>query len=92
MSLDPELKDALFNLGYLYATTGMLADSEEMLKRVVSLKPPYLDKALFNLAVVQQRQGNTKESIRTLERALAIGAENERIVFYLNQLRRGSLQ
>ena len=87
VAIDSEQSDALFNLGYIYASTGMLADAETALRRVVVLKPAYLDKALFNLAVVHHKQGKTGESIEALERALAIDPENEKARIYLRQLK-----
>ncbi len=87
VAIEPELSDALFNLGYIYASTGMLEDAETMLRQVVALKPSYLDKALFNLAVVQHKQGKAGESIETLEAALAIGPENDKVRSYLQQLK-----
>jgi tetratricopeptide (TPR) repeat protein len=86
LAINPGLTDALFNLGYIYASTGRLAEAEKMLARVVAQKPPYLDKALFNQAVVQQRLGKVTESIRTLEAALAIRPDNERVRQYLQQM------
>ena len=90
VAIDPGQADALFNLGYIYASTGMLEDAERELQRVVSLKPSYLDKALFNLAVVQHKQGNVGQSIENLETALGIDPENERVRVYLQQLKDAS--
>lgn len=87
VALDPESTDALFNLGYIYASAGRPADAEAMLRRVVALKPAYLDKALFNLAVVQQQLGRVDESIETLETAIAADMENDRIRHFMNQLK-----
>jgi len=75
--LDPGSPDTFFNLGYLYAVKKDYSKAEEMYDRVVKLSPSYLDEALFNLGMVQERQGKRKESIGNLERALSINPNNE---------------
>lgn len=90
VAIDPGQADALFNLGYIYASTGMLEEAESVLRRVVALKPSYLDKALFNLAVVQHKQGNVDQSIEHLESALEIDPENDKVRVYLQQLKDAS--
>jgi general secretion pathway protein A len=85
--LDPDAADALFNLGYVYASTSDFEAAEKAFARVVLLHPPYLDKSLFNLAVVQQKLGKTQESIASLQKAVTIAPANQRALAYLNQLR-----
>ena len=46
--------------------------------RAVDLKPAYLDKALFNLAVVRQKIGKHQDSLAALEAAVAIRPENQK--------------
>ncbi|OGP79425.1 MAG: hypothetical protein A2V86_01785 [Deltaproteobacteria bacterium RBG_16_49_23] len=75
--LDPKLPDTFFNLGYLYAIRKDYLKAEEMYDRAVKLAPSYLDEALFNLGMVQERQGKRKESVENLERALSINPSNE---------------
>lgn len=75
--LDPKFSSAFFNLGYLYAMKKDYAKSEEMYDRVVTLAPSYLDEALFNLGMVQEKQGKRKQSIENLERALSVNPNNE---------------
>jgi type II secretory pathway predicted ATPase ExeA/tetratricopeptide (TPR) repeat protein len=87
LRLNPQHTDVLFNLGFIMASTGMYESAEEMLTRVVRMKPDYVDKALFNLAVVQQKIGKRKESLASLEAAVAIRPENESARAYLNELR-----
>jgi Tfp pilus assembly protein PilF len=58
-----------------------------MFLHVVDLKPPYLDKVLFNLAVVQQKQGKTQQCIENLEKAVIKNPKNQRARKYLNQLK-----
>ena len=79
--------DAFYNLGFIYASTKDYASAEKMFIRVVDLKPEYLDKVLFNLAVVQQKQGKNELCIENLEKALRINPNNQRAQKYLHQLK-----
>ena len=88
VELDPTASDAFFNLGFIYAATGKFEAAEKAFKQVVSLKPDYVDKSLFNLAVVQQKLGKMAQSIANLEEVVAMRPENEKALAYLNQLRR----
>jgi len=85
--LDPRFPDALFNLGYLYAIKKDYSKAEEMYDRVVKLAPSYLDEALFNLGMVQEKQGKRKQSIESLERALSINPNNKMARKLLDKLR-----
>jgi Tfp pilus assembly protein PilF len=49
-----------------------------MLIRVIELAPPYLDKAFFNLAVVQEKQGKGEESLQNLKKALEANPANQK--------------
>ncbi len=77
VEIDPKFTDALFNLGYLYAIKKDYIKAEEMYTRVVILAPSYLDEALFNLGMVQARQGKREQSIENLERSLSVNPNNE---------------
>ena len=55
---------------------------------VAELRPPYLDKVLFNLAVVQQKQGKKQQCIENLEKAIINNPKNQRAQQYLNQLKK----
>jgi type II secretory pathway predicted ATPase ExeA/tetratricopeptide (TPR) repeat protein len=90
IKLRPTSAEALYNLGFLQAAAGNLSAAEEMFTRVVALKPDYLDKALFNLAVVQQKLGKPRESITALEAAVTLRPENEKAQAYLKRLKAGS--
>ena len=79
--------DAFYNLGFIYASTKDFANAEKMFLHVVDLKPPYLDKVLFNLAVVQQKQGKKQQCIENLEKAMINNPKNQRAQQYLNQLK-----
>jgi serine/threonine protein kinase/tetratricopeptide (TPR) repeat protein len=89
-ALDPHFTDCFFNLGLLYYTTEDYAKAEQMFSRVVKLRPSYLDEAYFNLAVVQNLQGNNVESIRNLEKALEVNPGNKRAKKYLLRIKRTS--
>jgi serine/threonine protein kinase/thioredoxin-like negative regulator of GroEL len=85
--LDPQFSEAFFNLGYLYALVKDYSRAEEMYGRVVELAPPYLDEALFNLAIVQEKQGKRDRGIGNLERALTVNPNNEMAKKYLSRLK-----
>ncbi len=77
IQLDPRFPDAYFNLGYIYARQKNYAGAEQMYIEAVGLAPSYLDEALFNLSVVQEKRGKKKEGIENLARALKINPRNE---------------
>ena len=77
VELNPKSADAYFNLGYIYAMERSYSKAEEMYSQTVRLSPPYLDEALFNLALVQEKQGKKKQSRENLERTLKVNPRNE---------------
>ncbi len=79
--------DTFYNLGFIYASTKDYANAEKMFLRVVDLKPAYLDKVLFNLAVVEQKQGKKQLGIENLKKALDINPSNQRVREYLHRLK-----
>jgi len=86
-NLNHRSSDTFYNLGFIYAEIKDFANAEKMFLQVVDLKPPYLDKALFNLAVVQQKQGKNQQCIENIEKAIKNNPRNQRAQQYLNQLR-----
>jgi tetratricopeptide (TPR) repeat protein len=86
--LDPKFPEPLFNLGYVYQVTMEYAKAEEMYARVVKLEPRYLDEALYNLAIVQDKQGKRQEAIGNLERAVRVNPANKPAERFLNSLKR----
>jgi TolA-binding protein len=88
VELDPRFSDAYFNLGYMYAVKREYPEAEKMYARVVALKPSYVDEALFNLAMVQEKQGKSAECIVNLEEALRINPQNALAAKYLDKLKR----
>jgi len=81
--MDPGFTEAFFNLAYVYAKVKDYPHAEETYRRVVDMSPPYVDEALFNLAMVQERLGKTAESIENLERTLSANPANETARRYL---------
>lgn len=90
IEFDPKFPEAYFNLGYIYAMNKNYPKAEEMYSQVVKLAPAYLDEALFNLSVVQEKQGKRKQSIGNLERALKVNPKNEMAQKFLKRLKGGS--
>ncbi len=92
--LDPNSSDVFFNLGYLKAQLKDYGGAEEMFRRATQLSPAYLDHALFNLAMVQLKQGKKQDSLQNLERALKLNPDNRKARRYFQQLNdsRGGLQ
>jgi tetratricopeptide (TPR) repeat protein len=84
--LDDRSPDTFFNLGFLYAATKDNERAERMFLHVAALRPPYLDKVLFNLAAVQCRQAKRQQCIQSLQEALAENPNNQRARTYLSQL------
>jgi len=87
VELEPGLADAHFNLGFLYAVERNYPKAEEMYSRVVKLSPPYQDEALFNLALVQEKQGKLKPCMENLEKAIKANPQNETAQRLLKKLK-----
>lgn len=64
VSLDNKMDEAFFNLGYLHADKKEYKDAKAMYAKVIELAPVYVDEALFNLALIEKRLGQTEDSIR----------------------------
>ncbi len=87
VQLAPNFPDVYFNLGYLYATKKDYSTAEKMFGQAVKKNPPYLDEALFNLGLVQTKQGKREESIKSLKRAVQVNPQNERAQKFLAKLK-----
>ena len=85
--IDPKHADTFFNLGYVFALSKDYPGAERMYGKVVDLAPSYLDEALFNLAMVQKRQGNRKECLESLERALQVNPNNKLVQKHISTLK-----
>lgn len=83
--LNSDSADTFFNLGFTYAVIKNYIHAEQMFLRVIDLEPPYLDKAIFNLALVQYRQGKKRQCIENLGKALKVNPDNQRVHKYLEQ-------
>lgn len=84
---DEACVDAAFNLGYIYAVKKEYAKAETMYQKAVDLEPPYLDEALFNLSVVQDKLGKKELVAFNLTRALNINPRNTRVEKYLERFK-----
>jgi Tfp pilus assembly protein PilF len=76
--LNPDMPGLFFNLGFLYAAEDDYVLAEKAFARAIELSPPYLDKALFNLALVQDKQGKRDASLHSLKIALEINPNNQK--------------
>lgn len=85
--LAPQFPDTYFNLGYVYAISKDYSKAEEMYSRVVKLAPSYLDEALFNLSMVQEKQGKRKQCIKNLKQALTVNPKNKLAKEFINKLK-----
>jgi type II secretory pathway predicted ATPase ExeA/Tfp pilus assembly protein PilF len=84
--LNPRSPNIFFNLGFAYATIKDYQGAEQAFLRVIELKPHYLDKALFNLAMVQRMQGEKQQCIENLEKALKVNPDNQKVRKHLTQI------
>jgi len=89
IELNPQFPDIFFNLGFLYAVSKNYAGAVEMYTRTVALHPDYLDEALFNLALAQNKQGQKEQSLSNLKKALSVNPNNRAAQNYLKQLQGG---
>ena len=88
VELDPQMYNAFFNLGYIYAVKKDYVKAREMFTRVVELSPPFLDEALYNLAIVQRKMGNIQDCIKNLKKAIAVNPENKKAKMLLDTLKK----
>ena len=85
--LAPRQPDTFFNLGYMYTITKNYPEAVAMYERVVELRPDFMDEALFNLAVINQKMGERDRCIKNLEQAVAFNPGNLSAKKYLRQLK-----
>ena len=89
--LDPQMAVVFYNLGYIYyAINKDYSQAYKMYQRSVELYPPFLDEALFNLAVVQNKLGKRQDCIKSLERASRVNPENKQVINFLEYLKQKS--
>jgi serine/threonine protein kinase/cytochrome c-type biogenesis protein CcmH/NrfG len=92
IQLNPKFAESYFNLGHIYAQEKKFSEAEALFRKVVELAPGYVDEALYNLAVVIERQGRTQESRRLLEQALSFNPRNEKAQSYLAKVSKAQLR
>jgi serine/threonine protein kinase len=89
--LDPQMAVVFYNLGYIYyAINKDYPQAYKMYQRSVELYPPFLDEALFNLAVVQNKLGKRQDCIKSLERASRVNPENKQVINFLEYVKQKS--
>ena len=83
--INPGSANTFFNLGCTYASIKDYVNAEKMFLHTTELKPTYLDKAIFNLALVQYKQGKKLQCIENLGKALEFKPDNQRVRKYLKR-------
>jgi tetratricopeptide (TPR) repeat protein len=86
LALDEQMTDARFNLGFAYAKMGRYDEATRQYGLVVDQAPAYLDEVLFNLAIVQDFQGDRQAAARSLHGALRYNPHNVRAISYLARM------
>lgn len=84
--VDPQFAKTFFNLGYVYVKIKHYTEAKKMYLRVVELAPSFVDEALFNLAMINEKLGERKACIKNLKQAVASNPENEMAKQYLRRL------
>jgi putative inorganic carbon (HCO3(-)) transporter len=75
------------NLGIIYFNLNMLKEATEMFKKVIELRPDYVE-GYLNLGKLYVLLKNKEEAINVYERALKINPGDERVIQSLNQIKR----
>jgi tetratricopeptide (TPR) repeat protein len=86
LALAPDMIDARFNLAFAYAKMGRHAAAAALYRQVVDEAPEYLDEVLFNLAIVQDFQGDQQGAARSLQAAIRFNPHNVRAISYLARM------
>ncbi len=86
LALNSEMIDARFNLGFAYAKMGRYDKATVQYAQVVDQSPAYLDEVLFNLAIVQDFQGDRQAAARSLHGAIRYNPHNVRAISYLARM------
>ncbi len=85
-SLDTKNPDSYFNLGYNYAVLNDFGKAREMYMEVVKLSPKFVDEALFNLAIINDKIGQRKEAIANLKAAIKANSKNNNAKKFLKKI------
>jgi len=86
LEINPNNSGTYYNLGYIYFVKNNYNVSEKMFRESAKLNPPYLDKVLFNMAVVQYLQGKRKQCVDNLKEALRLAPDNKKAKKMLNKI------
>jgi tetratricopeptide (TPR) repeat protein len=86
IQMDPRFAEGYFNLGHVYALQKKYPDAEKMFRKTVELAPPFVDEALYNLALVVDLQGRKHECARYLQEALRANPGNEKAQAYMHKV------
>ena len=86
LELDPELIDARFNLGFAYAKEKRYEEAAREYTQAAEGMPEYLDEVLFNLAIVQELQGDRQAAAQSLNGAIRFNPHNIRAISYLARM------
>jgi len=91
VELNTDIAGVYFNLGYIYyALKKDYLRAQKMYERTVELSPPFLDEALFNLALAQKKLDKIEESTKNLEMAIRVNPDNKQAKELLERLTRKS--
>ena len=86
LALAPDMIDARFNLGFAYAKMHRYEEAAGLYRAVADQVPVYLDEVLFNLAIVQDFQGDRQGAVRSLQAAIRFNPHNVRAISYLARM------
>jgi serine/threonine protein kinase len=86
LRLDFKSPTIYFNMGYAYAKLKNYKQAEAMFIKSINLNPPYIDEALFNLAVVQNLHGKNNAAVKNLKRILRANANNKKAKLLLSKI------
>lgn len=86
LALDPGMVDARFNLGFAYAKVDRYEEAAALYRQVADQAPDYVDEVLFNLAILQDFQGDRPGAVRSLQAAIRFNPHNVRAISYLARM------
>jgi tetratricopeptide (TPR) repeat protein len=86
LTLDPDYKPALGNIGALYNSMGKTAQARPYLLRLVGLFPDDF-KGLMNLGINYYRSGDFRNAEMAFARALTVQPGSEQAMFWLQEVR-----
>ncbi|NOQ46041.1 MAG: tetratricopeptide repeat protein [Desulfobulbaceae bacterium] len=86
IKINPGFPGAYYNFGLIYSVFKNYVRAEEMFMQSAKLQPAYLDKVLFNMAMVQHRQGKIQQCTANLEKALKVNPENKKAKKVLREM------